>query len=182
MTAVENSERFAEAGLERARAAGVADLIEYVISEGAGFTLERDKYDVAVCLGAAWVLGGFTKTAEALRNAVPVGGHVAIGDGFEPDESRLGNARRSHSLRDMLTMMVGLGLMPVSMTVASHDDWDRYHSQMMLAFEDWIDANPSHPDLAEVRSQRTSQLLGAITQRDAGWALIAGRKRRPCDP
>ncbi|GAA4986384.1 hypothetical protein GCM10023317_11790 [Actinopolymorpha pittospori] len=146
VTAVENSSSFAEAGRERARAAGVSDLIEYVISDVTEFSIERGAYDAAVCFGAAWILGGFAGTAEALRAAVPLGGHVVIGDVFEPSEPRPDQEGAALTLRGMLTTMVGLGLTPVGMTVASHDDWDRYHSQMMLAFEDWIDAQtPTTP-------------------------------------
>ncbi|MGW5361951.1 SAM-dependent methyltransferase [Actinopolymorpha pittospori] len=177
VTAVENSSSFAEAGRERARAAGVSDLIEYVISDATEFSIQRGAYDAAVCFGAAWILGGFAGTAMALRAAVPLGGHVVIGDVFEPSEPRPDQQSPVLTLRSMLTTMVRLGLTPVGMTVASHDDWDRYHSQMMLAFEDWIDANPNHPDLAEVRSHRPRQLFGALAQRDAGWAVVAGRKR-----
>ncbi|MFD2081787.1 SAM-dependent methyltransferase [Actinopolymorpha cephalotaxi] len=68
--AVESCAEFVAAGTERARRAGVEELVEYVTCDAAELALEAEAYDAALCIGAAWVLGGFVKTAEALRATV----------------------------------------------------------------------------------------------------------------
>ncbi|MFD2081786.1 hypothetical protein [Actinopolymorpha cephalotaxi] len=76
----------------------------------------------------------------------------------------------------MLETLLELGLVPISMAQSSYDDWDDYHSRMMGAVEDWLDANPNHSDAAALRSGRIDGLRGALEQREASWALVAGRK------
>lgn len=177
VVAVEQDEEFARLGRERAASADVADLIAYHVCDGAEFPIETGAYDAAVCIGAAWILGGFGGTAVQLRDAVRLGGHVAIGDLFaSPIES--GTEPATPTLRDMLTTMIGLDLAPISMAAASYDDWDEYHSRMMLAGQDWIDAHAHHPATGQVREMPNS-IEGTLRQREMGWALLAGRKRAP---
>ncbi len=180
VVAVESCAELVALGVDRARRAGAADLITYVRCDLAEFELEPEAYDAALCLGAAWILGGFARTAEALRTAVRSGGHVGLGDLAAATEA----AERDEtlSIRGMLGALLDLGLAPVTMAQSSRADWDAYHSRMMRAVEDWIDANPEDPDLDRVRESRADAINGALDQRELPWALIAGRKRSLAHP
>jgi SAM-dependent methyltransferase len=178
--AVESSEALVALGVERARSEGVGDLINYVCCDLADFELEPEMYDAALCLGAAWILGGFAKTAQALGDAVRVGGHVGVGD--LAAATGAGDDHEALSMRRMLEVFLELGLMPVTMAQSSLADWDGYHSRMMLAVEDWIDANPDDPDIELVRGSRIDAINGALAQRELPWVLVAGRRRRSVQP
>ncbi|HUP86071.1 MAG TPA: methyltransferase domain-containing protein [Acidimicrobiales bacterium] len=80
VTGVDHHEPFLAHARERAEEAGVVDLVDLVASDGAEFVGTAPSFDAALCIGAAWILGGFASTATTLREHVPLGGHVVIGD------------------------------------------------------------------------------------------------------
>ena len=74
--------------------------------------------------------------------------------------------------------MRGSPVRPVTSLIRSSlDDWDSYVSDRALAFLDWLDEQPGHPDTEQVREWRRdhSRDLG---REYVGWALFAGRKTR----
>src|SRR4029453_12265382 len=79
ITSVEQSPEFVAAARERAEAAGVAHLVEVVESDAKDFAAAPAGYDAALCLGASFAYGGLAPTVEALAQAVPPRGHVAVG-------------------------------------------------------------------------------------------------------
>lgn len=80
ITSVEQSPEFVAAARERAEAAGVAHLVEGLESDAKDFVADPSGYDAALCLGASFAYGGLVPTVEALVQAVPPRGHVAVGE------------------------------------------------------------------------------------------------------
>lgn len=178
VTAVEVHRPFVQIGEERAAARGVGDLIDFVVADGAAHDLGHDRYDAALCLGAAWVLGGFAKTAYRLREAVHEGGHVAIGDVFRKPGITPGwpNEDVTLTLGGLIEAMQGEGLRPVTVVVASEDDWTDYVSRQLLALADWLDRNPSHPDAESLAALPTKWYADSAEWRTVGWAIVVGRR------
>lgn len=183
VTAVDNHEPFLSQGRARAETAGVAHLIDFVAADGADFVKRVPPVDAALCIGAAWILGGFARTAATLREVVSEGGHVAIGDKYRRDEipgwrptDGLGLARQSEwpPLRELVSTLAAIGLAPVSVFTASDDDWETYHSLMWLSIEDWLAEHADHPDAERFadRSRRGEDLY----EHSDGWAIVAGRR------
>lgn len=185
VTAVDNHEPFLDQARGRAETAGVAHLIEFVAADGADFINRASTVDTALCIGAAWILGGFAPTATRLRELVPEGGHVVIGDKYRRDDipgwrptDGPGLAQQSEwpPLRELVHTIAALGLAPLSVFTASDDDWERYHSLMWLSIEDWLAENPDHPD-AERFADRSRRGEDVDEHKD-GWAIIAGRRTK----
>jgi cyclopropane fatty-acyl-phospholipid synthase-like methyltransferase len=177
ITAVDNYEPFLARGRQRAADAGVSQLITFVHEDGARFVRGATQHDVAMCLGATSILGGIAETSQALRDLVPVGGHIVVGDLYLPDgtaphEIDDGPGR---SLPELLEVIAAAGLAPVTMLTASEDDWNTYSSLKWLSVEDWLEENPDHADAPRFRKrQYTSDLM----EHASGWAIIAARRPR----
>src|SRR5262249_62018145 len=45
------------------------------------------------------------------------------------------------------------GVRVVSLIASSLDDWDRYESLHWLALDEWLEANPDHPQADEFRAR-----------------------------
>jgi Methyltransferase domain len=58
VTAIERAPEFVAAARERVAAAGLSDRVEIVKQDAAEADLGRDRYDVAMCLGASFVWDG----------------------------------------------------------------------------------------------------------------------------
>ena len=69
------------------------------------------------------------------------------------------------------------GIRVVSLIASSQDDWDRYESLHWLALDEWLTANPDHPQAGEFRArgaaQRTRYL--AWERPVLGWAIFVCR-------
>lgn len=172
--AVDHYEPFLDQARSRAANAGVTNLVEFVAADGAEFMRNRaTPVDAAVCIGAAWILGGFAATAERLRELVNDGGHVAIGDTFRRNGAEDRGDGSSLSLAELVDAMATSGLAPVTVLESSVDDWHNYTSLMWLSIEDWIDENPAHPDAERFRRDRHRG--GDLDEHGQGWAIVAGR-------
>jgi SAM-dependent methyltransferase len=186
VTCVEVHAPFLDDARRRADAAGVSHLVTLVEQDAADFMHDPGRFGVAMCLGAAGVLGGFAEAAVALRETVPTGGHVVIGDlyrrdgvtldtGDNPPEWLTDAFESSTTLVDLLDTMVRSRLAPVAVIPSSEEDWMTYSSLMWLGIEDWHDENPERPE--DVR-ERERSYASDLLQHQLGWALIAGRRTR----
>src|SRR6266487_2767617 len=153
ITAIERAPEFLAAARARVAAAGLGDRIAIHEQDAAEADLGRDRYDVAMCLGASFVWHSLEGTLTELTPAVHAGGAVVVGepywrrwplpegidaDGFVP---LAGTAGRFEAA----------GLTVETMIVSSEDDWDRYETLHWPAVQDWLAANPDDPDAPEIR-------------------------------
>jgi precorrin-6B methylase 2 len=181
ITAIERAPEFLAAARERVAAAGLGDRIEIHEQDAAKADLGRDRYDVAMCLGASFVWGSLEGALTALTPAVHAGGAVVVGEpywrrwplpeGIEDDGFVL--------LADTARRFEAAGLTVETMIVSSEDDWDRYETLHWPAVQDWLAANPDDSDAPEIRKiherARNDYLNWA---RDLlGWAIFVGRRR-----
>jgi SAM-dependent methyltransferase len=172
---VDHHALFLEWARARAHAAGVAHLIDFVEDDGAEFIdRNRQSFDAALCIGAAWILGGFAPTAARLSALVPFGGHVAIGDTYRQGSGPWRDDAPGHSLAELVNTLADLGLAPITVLAASQDDWNTYHSLMWLSIEDWLLENPDHPEANRFRDHRSRG--SDLAEQQDGWAIIAGRQ------
>ncbi|HEU0131494.1 MAG TPA: methyltransferase domain-containing protein [Mycobacteriales bacterium] len=175
VTAVEQFGGFVAAARERAAAAGVAHLVTVVEGDGAAYPLPGEVYDVAACLGASFVYGGFAATLARLRSGVRPGGHVVVGEPYARVPGQELGGEVLPDLGGLLAIVAAHDLRPVSVITASDDDWDTYHSLHLLALEDWLDEHPDDPDAAEVVAFRPDAVDHYLAERALGWAVIAAR-------
>ena len=184
ITCVDIHVPFLDHARRRAEKAGVADLVTTIHQDATEFMEDAGSFSVAMCLGAADVLGGFEDAAVALRATVPTGGHVVIGDlyrrdnvmpdvGDDPPEWLKKAIESTTPLLDHLDALLRSRLAPLTVLPSSEEDWMTYSSLMWLSVEDWLQENPDHPDASRMRQRSYSSDL---LQHRLGWALVVGRR------
>ena len=162
LTCVERAPEFVAAARERTAAAGLEDRIEIVEADAA--TYELGRYDAALCLGATFAYGGLVPTLERLRGAAPL---LAVGEpywrewplpaGAEGDGEERVAEEEFLPLSETIERAESAGVRVVSLIASSQDDWDRYESLHWLALDEWLAANPDHPQAEVIRRQSRSR-------------------------
>jgi SAM-dependent methyltransferase len=180
LTCVERAPEFVAAARERAAAAGLGDRIEIVEADAS--TYELGRYDAALCLGATFVYGGLVPTLERLRPAAPL---LAVGEPYWREwplpPAADGPPRTDEAewlpLAETVERVESAGVRVVSLIASTQDDWDRYESLQWQTLDDWLSANPGHPQAEEFRAvgaaQRTRYL--AWERAAMGWAIFVCR-------
>jgi SAM-dependent methyltransferase len=180
ISAVELRPSFAEQARDQAALGGLESLIEVETADASTLTAARERFDAALCLGAAFVWGTIADAAAALRPFVPSGGFVAIGepfwrqwplpDGIE-DEGLVG-------LDETRTRFAGAGFHVNGLIAASEDDWDHYESLHWRAIEEWLAEHPEHPGAEQLRPAHDRFRSDYFRFKRAllGWAIFVGRK------
>ncbi|HPJ48782.1 MAG TPA: class I SAM-dependent methyltransferase, partial [Synergistales bacterium] len=74
-TGIDMSELFSGQAKVRAEELGVADRVEFVHADAAGY-VAGEKVDVAACVGATWIGGGVAGTIELLVKSLRPGGMI----------------------------------------------------------------------------------------------------------
>lgn len=184
VTCVEMAEAFAAVARQRVAAAGLQHHVEIVQSDARDFRIDRDRYDVAMCLGASFIWDGLENTVAALAPAVRSRGFLVVGEpywkrwplpqGFEPVEGE-----DFTTFAETAERFEATGLELVTSIAASDDDWDRYESLHWLVLDEWLAEHPDHPQAAEFRERgRLAKQRYLRWERDLiGWAIFVGRRR-----
>ena len=182
LTCVERAPEFVAAARERTVAAGLDDRIEIVEADAA--TYEPGRYDAALCLGASFAYGGLVPTVERLRDAAPL---LAVGEPYWrrwplPAVAEAGGEERVAEedflpLPETVERAESAGVRVVSLIASSVDDWDRYESLHWLALDEWLAANPDHPQADEFRARGAAHRARYLAWERAvlGWAIFVCR-------
>ncbi len=180
---IDMSRLFTEQARLRADELGVADRVEFVHGDAAGYVSD-EKVDVAACLGATWIGGGFAGTIELLARSLCPGGIILIGEPYwrrlpPTEEVARGCLARSISdflaLPERLASFGRLGYDVVEMVLADQDGWDRYEAAKWLTMRRWLEANPDDAFAGDVRARLTSEpgRYAAYTREYLGWGAFA---------
>ena len=182
LTCVERAPEFVAAARERTAAAGLEDRIEIVEADAAAY--ELGSYDAALCLGGSFVYGGLVPTLERLRKAAPL---VAVGEPYWrewPLPAEAGSDAEEWvpeeeflPLSETIERAESAGVRVVSLIASSLDDWDRYESLHWLALDEWLAANPDHPQADEFRARGAAHRARYVAWERAvlGWAIFVCR-------
>jgi SAM-dependent methyltransferase len=180
LTCVERAPEFVAAARERTVAAGLEDRIEIVEADAATFELGR--YDAALCIGATFAYGGLVPTLERLRPAAPL---LAVGEPYwrvwplppAPDGEERTDESEWLPLPQTIEQIESTGVRVVSLVASSEDDWDRYESLHWLALDEWLAANPVHPQAEEFRARGAAARSRYLAWERAvmGWAIFVCR-------
>ncbi len=168
---------------ERARrkiaARGLADRLTIECADGSAVEFEPAGYDVAACLGASFIWGGFRPALQAMRRAIGPGGRLAIGEPFwlsdGPPAVHPADGPAFHTEAELLQIIRDEGFELEGIVRASHDDWDRYESDNWAGLLRWLRENPDHPDRETVRRHlhQTQDDYARVNREHLGWAMFA---------
>jgi SAM-dependent methyltransferase len=182
-TGIDLSQLFTAQAKLRAEELGVADQVQFIHGDAAGFVSD-EKVSVAACVGATWIAGGVAGTIELLARSLRPGGIILIGEPFWrqlPPTEDVARGCLAHSISDFLTLpellasFGQLGCDVVEMVLADQDGWDRYEAAKWLTMRRWLEANPDDELVQEVRTSLTSEpeRYAAYTREYLGWGVFA---------
>ena len=182
-TGIDMSQLFTEQAKLRAQELGVADRVNFLHGDAAGYVSD-EKVGVAACVGATWIAGGVAGTVELLARSLRTGGIILIGEAYWrqlPPSEDVAKGCLANSISDFLLLpellasFGKLGYDVVEMVLADQDGWDRYEAAKWLTMRRWLEANPDDELAPEVRSQLTSEpaRFAAYTREYLGWGVFA---------
>jgi SAM-dependent methyltransferase len=182
-TGIDLSRLFTEQAKLRAEELGVADRVEFIHGDAAGYVAD-EKVGVAACLGATWIAGGYAGTVELLAQSLRPGGIILIGEPYwrrlppTEDVARgclAGSISDFLLLPELLASFGRLGYDVVEMVLADQDSWDRYEAVQWLTMRRWLEANPDDGLAKDVRAQLTAapERYAACTREYLGWGAFA---------
>jgi len=186
-TGVDLSRLFTDQAMRRAEELGVADRVEFLHGDAAGFVSD-EKVGVAACLGATWIGGGVAGTLELLARSLRPGGILLVGEPYWrrlPPTEEVAQGCLAGSISDFLLLpellasFGRLGYDVVEMVLADQDSWDRYEAAQWLTLRRWLDANPGDELAPEVRARLTSEpeRYATCTREYLGWGVFALMRR-----
>ena len=150
--------------------------IEIVHSNAAEFDFEKGGYDVAACIGATFIWGGYRETIQAMKNAIRPKGKLVIGEATWkrsqiPPELALSEKFLTEDQLLQITWQEGFDIL--YLLRASQDDWDRYESENWRGLLDWLDENPQHPERQEVieHLHQSQEEYFQYGREYLGWAI-----------
>jgi SAM-dependent methyltransferase len=168
--------------VERAEAAGLAQLVSSRLGDASQEDLPAEAYDVAICLGATFVWGGLAGTLDALEPVVRSGGHFVVGEPFWrrlplPDDYADRDGPYT-TLEGTVAIVESDDLEVVSVIASSEDDFDRYETLHWRGVAEWLAENPDDPDAADIRERHERHKRTYLRHgRDfLGWAVFVARK------
>lgn len=182
-TGIDMSQLFSEQAKLRAEELGVADRVEFIHGDAAGYVAD-EKAGVAACVGATWIGGGVAGTIGLLAKSLGANGIILIGEPYWrqlPPTEEVARGCLAHSISDFLTLpeliasFGHLGYDVVEMVLADQDGWDRYEAAKWLTMRRWLEANPDDELAKEVRAQLTSEpgRYVTYTREYLGWGVFA---------
>lgn len=182
-TGIDMSPLFSAQARLRAEELGVAERVEFIHNDAAGYVADQ-KYEVAACVGATWIAGGVAGTIELLSKSLKPGGIILIGEPYWrllPPTEEIAKKCGATALADFLplaelvTSFDTLGYDVVEMVLADQEGWDRYVAAMWLTMRRWLEANPDDELVEEVRMQLTTapKRHVAYTREYLGWGVFA---------
>ena len=182
-TGIDMSQLFSEQATRRAEELNVADRVEFIHGDAAGYVADK-AVGVAACLGATWIGGGVAGTIHLLAKSLRAGGIILIGEPYWlklPPTEEVAKGCQASSIADFLLLPELLASFSdleydvVEMVLADQNGWDRYEAAKWLTMRRWLEANPGDDFAREVRAQLTSEpgRYAAYTREYLGWGVFA---------
>lgn len=124
--------------------------------------------DRVICIGASHAWGGTTSALQALSSVVTPGGRLLFGDGYwerEPTPEALAIFGQGVlPLAELIEHALDAGWRLLSLSTADQREWDDFESSWRRGREQWLLANPDHPDAREIREQLNTRLREYVNQ------------------
>jgi cyclopropane fatty-acyl-phospholipid synthase-like methyltransferase len=179
-TGLELNPRFIEVARQKSAERGISDKLGFIEGPARDFTPEPASYDIVMCLGASFALGGFAQAVDWMVTAVKPGGTLVIGDltlKHHPPISRP-DLHLPNDALDTIAVIERHGAVVSALISASDADFERYVSHHRHAVIRWARENPDHPDrsdaLAQSRTDWTFYLR--VIRPFLGWTVFVARR------
>jgi len=186
---VDISPPFVRKARRRARARVPGRGLRFVLGDGAAYRPPASKrFDIALCLGASWIWGGYVGTLRGLLRLTAPGGRVLVGEPFwirRPTRANLAvlgeraDAFATHEGNQRLARAAGLTVLRVARS--SLAEWDGYMRPQWQRARAFAREHPQDPDAAEVlaRARHSWQAHQTCERAVLGWGVYLLEKRPP---
>ncbi len=182
-TGIDMSQLFTKQAQRRAEELGVADQVDFIHGDAAGYVSD-EKVSVAACLGATWIAGGVHGTIKLLAQSLHAGGIILVGEPYWrqlPTTEDVAKECLAESISDFLPLpelLASFGHREydvVEMVLADQDGWDRYEAAKWFTMHRWLEANPDDELARDVRAKLTSEpaRYAAYAREYLGWGVFA---------
>jgi len=135
---------------------GLGTKLDIVHMDASKYRFKKGASDIAVCVGASFIWGGFGPALRNLKRAVRPGGKIAIGEPYwnklpAPKEylKRL-EGHPFYTEHELLGLARSEGYDFEYIVRSSLDDWDRYETGNWRGLHLWLAENQRHPDRKQV--------------------------------
>jgi SAM-dependent methyltransferase len=153
--------------------------ISYVEGTAESFVAEPGSYDVVLCLGACFALGGFVQAVEWMLAAAKPGGAVVVGD-LSLKHRPVVNTHQHLPLDpvELASVVQRHGAVVSAMISASDADFERYTSHHRHATMRWARQHPNHleHDAVVQKSDADWGYYLRTIRPHLGWTILVGHK------
>jgi SAM-dependent methyltransferase len=162
---------------ERMVESGLSDQVEIVCINPAEYPAEPGGFDVAVCLSASFIWGGFEQALRHMKACLKDGGKIVVGEPHYTQEKVPPELVKFegdlHTEYQLMGLTRAEGFDVEFVVRASRDDWDRYVSARWYGLLRWIDENPGHPERDYVIDylHKNQDMYFRYQRQFEGWAL-----------
>jgi len=157
---------------------GFGSRIQIECKDASKYEFEKHSYDVAACIGASFIWGGYQNTIRSMKEAVKPGGKLAIGEPYwisdHTPEEYVKSEPNVHTEMELFNITREEGFDIMFMVRSSHDDWDSYEALNWYGLVKWIDENPKHPERQEVidHLHKSQEEYFRYGRQYLGWAVF----------
>ena len=169
---------FLDTAQRLAAAKGVGGKLAFVHGRALDHKPEPRAFDVVMCLGATFALGGFVEALEWMAAAAKPGASIVVGDITLKHRPLVKEGPLPNSAIEAMAIIERHGG-EVSATIsASEADFERYASHHRHSTLVWAREHPDHPDAAEILEKSRADWVHFQTTIRAhlGWTIFVARR------
>ncbi len=131
---------FCDQARQRLKDSGLSDRLDVICADAATYSFERGAYDVASCLNASDIWGGFRPTVQHMKLAIKHGGVLIVAEPYFvtrdiPNELRQLEGDR-HTEREILDIIHEEGFELLFVKRASAEECDNYRASFRGALQE----------------------------------------------
>jgi cyclopropane fatty-acyl-phospholipid synthase-like methyltransferase len=155
---VDSDAELIDRGAALAAKRGLTDRVRLVCQPAAEWTTPAERL---ICIGASQAWGDVIDALEPLYHLTLPDGRLLFGDGCW-EQTPTAAAATIFTTVPLLSALVdraqAIGWRVLSLTVSDQREWDDFESTWRAGREEWLLANPDHPDAAEQRRMLDERL------------------------
>lgn len=175
---LEVNPRFIDTARRLAASKRVGHKLTLVHTQALDYKPEPQGFDVVMCLGATFALGGFVEALEWMARAAKPGAAMVIGDIVLKHPPLVRTGPLPHDTVQTIAIIERHGG-EVSATIsASEADFERYASHHRHSTLVWARANPDHPETGEMlaKSREDWMHFQETIRSQFGWTIFVARR------
>lgn len=169
---------FIDTAIELAVAKRTGHKLTFVHGDALDYQPDSEGFDIVMCIGATFALGGFVESLEWLAKAVKPGGSIVVGDITLKHPPLVKEGPLPYETVQAIGVIERHGG-EVSATIsASEADFERYASHHRHSTLVWAREHPHHPEVDDVleKSRKDWMYFQQTIRAQFGWTIFVARR------